>query len=411
MDNFYKLFLIPAALLLLVGCDTNNLNVGEPNEYLVSDSFVREITADQLTAFWQFIGVPEVQDFLDYDVRVYRIVYNTIDGNGNPIEASGAILVPNGIDNPGLLSVQHATIFSNDEAPSVDRNNPIQGIVSSTTRKAIFASAGYITFLPDYIGYGITNNQLHPYQQEQTLATASRDMVLAGLEFVAENDLADINQPVDMIGYSEGAYATLALAKLIENGPPIINIGQITMGAPIFDLTGTMDYIINNIDDQFECVSCYAYFLYTYHQIYDLPRPLGDYFNEPYASIIEDGLFSGENTSAFVRNQLPENLVELFTEEFIDRYLNNQEPELLAAVGENDIFYIPQAPVLLVHGDADGVAPIFNSDDFEARAMNQGKTNFTYIRPQGVTHGGGFVPWGLETMQLLTGQGKLLVKN
>lgn len=411
MYKIYNHLFFIVALLFLAGCDTNNVTVNDPNDYLVSDSFVRGISADQLATFWQFIGVPEVEEFLEYDVRVYRIVYNTVDGDGNPIEASGAILVPQGIDNPGLLSVQHATIFSNDEAPSVDRNNPVQGIVSSTTRKAIFASAGFITFLPDYIGYGITNDQLHPYQQEQTLATASRDMLLAGLEFVRNNDLGDINQPVDMIGYSEGAYATLALAKLIENGPSTINIGRITMGAPIFDLSGTMDYIINNIDEEFECVSCYAYFLYTYHQIYNFPRPLTDYFNEPYASAIEAGLFSGVNTSAEVRNQLPDSASELFTEAFIDRYLNNQEPELITAVGENDIFYIPDAPVLLVHGDADGVAPIFNSDDFEARAMNQGKTNFTYIRPQGVTHGGGFVPWGLETLQLLTGQGKLLVKK
>lgn len=403
-QNYFSMFCV-SSLLFIMSCDTNSGIDETPFEVLASESFNRTITQQQLEFFWSAAGQPEAIPYIKHDVRIYRVIYNTTDGNGQPIEASGAIMVPAGIDNPQLLSVQHATIFSNDEAPSVDRG------ISVATRKAIFASAGFITFLPDYLGYGVTSNILHPYQQEETLAKASYDMIRAGLEFVAANDLADINQPVNLTGYSEGAYATLALAKMIENGPGTINIGQLTMGAPIFDLSGTMDYIINNISQPMECVACYAYFLYTYHQIYELPHPLSDYFESPYDQRIAAGLFSGENSSDFVRSQLPDSGDELFTESFIQRYLDNEESEFVAAVTANNILYVPDAPVLLVHGDSDGVAPVFNSDDFELRAQNAGKTNLTYIRAEGVTHGTGFIPWGLETLNLLTGAGKLLVNN
>jgi pimeloyl-ACP methyl ester carboxylesterase len=399
MIRKYIFLLIVLSGLIVLSCDTSDNISDPPFEFLVSERFSRTITQQQLEFFWSVAAPAEIyqsiQSFIAHDVDLYRVVYNTVDGDGRPIEASGAILVPKGVNEPGLISLQHATIFSNDEAPSVDVG------ISVAARKAIFASAGYITFLPDYLGYGITENLLHPYQQESTLASASYDMLQAGLEFVQSKNLTTTSQPVNLMGYSEGAYATLALARLIETTNSGIELGLLSMGAPIFDLSGTMDYIIENITDPMECVACYAYFLYTYHQIYDLPRPLSDYFNAPYDQIIGDGLFSGENSSAEVTSQLPENGADLFTESFIQRYLNGDESALTAAVAANNILFVPAAPVLLVHGDDDGVAPVFNSDDFESRALNNNKNNLTYLREEGVTHGTGIFPWGLETLESL----------
>jgi pimeloyl-ACP methyl ester carboxylesterase len=392
--RIFLLFLISSALL--VSCDTGSSTENLPeNDFLVSDNFKRTITQQQLITFWTFAGVPEAEELISYDVDVHTVVYKTRDLEGNLIEASGAILVPQGIENPGLLSVQHATIFSNDEAPSVDIG------ISVTARKAIFASAGYITFLPDYLGYGISEDQLHPYQIESSLAETSFDMLLAGLEFIENRNLTDIAQPVNLIGYSEGAYASLALAKLIEENSPVVDIGLISMGAPIFDITSTLDDIISNPTATRECVPCYGYFLYTYHQLYEFPRPLSDYFNAPYDQLISEGLFNGEQSAQEVSESLPVSVSELFTDQFIQRYLDGEETELEQALTENDLLYVPEADVLLVHGNADTVAPIFNSDDFEQRALDAGKTNYTYIVEEGVNHTGGFIPWGFETLDAL----------
>jgi pimeloyl-ACP methyl ester carboxylesterase len=399
------LALIAPALFLFVSCDTKSSSADDPFSYLVSERFNRTVTQQQLEFFWNAAGQPEASQYISYDVEIYRIVYNTTDIEGRPVEASGAILVPKGIDNPGLMSIQHATIFSNDEAPSVDRG------ISVVARKSIFSSAGYIAFLPDYLGYGSTSSMLHPYQQKETLASASYDMIRAGMEFLELKGLPGEGEPLHLIGYSEGAYASLALAQKIETSGTGITLGLVSMGAPIFDLSATKDYIIDNIEEPMECVPCYAYFLYTYHQIYEFPRPLSDYFNSPYDQRIADGLFSGENSADFVRSQLPEGTDELFTHSFIQRYLDGGEPDLRAAVEANDIFYVPNADVFLVHGNADGVAPVFNSDDFEARALAAGKSNFEYLRPDGVTHGTGIFPWGLGTLDALGVRSRMVAAN
>jgi len=402
--KWQALFLL---LLFTLSCSDNN-NIEEPVfETLVSEAFNRTITQSSMEFFWNFVGEPDAALYINHDVDVYRIVYQTEDINGNSVEASGAVIVPVDATQPGLLSVQHATIFSNAEAPSVDATTN-----SATNRNAIFASAGNIVFLADYLGYGVTSNQPHPYQHQETLASASFDMILAGLEFLEANEIEWSGNTIDLIGYSEGAYATLALAQKMETGPSPLQPGLISMGAPIFDLSSTMDYVINNVDQPAECVACYAYFLQSYHDIYSFPRPLSDYFNSPYAERISDGLFDGSQSSAQVVSQLPEALTELFTESFIERYLNGEEDELESAVAENDLLYVPNAEVLLVHGDSDGVAPIFNSDEFEDRAMQSGKSNLTYIRPEGVNHTEGIFPWGLETLGRLGGASKqLLTQN
>lgn len=392
------LFLIlSTALILITSCDSSSTGTGlDEDAVLISSSSMRTITATQLQQLWGFLD-SDAASFAQYDVDLHSVVYRSTDGNGAPLDLSGVVMIPRDLDEPGIVSVQHATIFSNDEAPSVDRSSGTD--LSVATRKAIFATAGNILFLPDYIGYGVSEDLLHPYQQASTLASASYDMILAGLEFLEERGRGVSQPEIDMIGYSEGAYATLALAEYVAGRDAPFRTGLLSMGAPIFDITATMDDIIRNIDQPSECLPCYAYFLYTYHQIYDLPRPLSDYFRSPYDSVIEDGLFRGEFTNSQVRQQLPESGAELFTESFITRYLNGEEPELMAAVAENDLFYIPDEDLLLVHGDADGVAPIFNSDDFAARAEDRGKTNFDYLRESGVNHGNGIFPWGLATLE------------
>jgi pimeloyl-ACP methyl ester carboxylesterase len=396
-----QLFVITGCFIYIVaGCDTTDSFTDEPSEYLVSDDFSRTITAGQIESFWTLLGQPEASDFTLYGVDTYRIVYNTIDFEGRPVEASGAILVPKDAENPGILSVQHSTIFSNDEAPSVDRSPSIFE-PSVTTRKAIFASAGYIVFLPDYLGFGITRNYTHTYQHRQTLASASHDMVRAGMEFIEKKGFTEVNQPLHMAGYSEGAYATLALAEAIETSNSGPEPGLVSMGGGIFDLTATVDYTFQNIDQPTNCPACYAHFLFSYHEMYQFSRPLSDYFRPPYDQVIADGLFSGEFTSSHVRNQFTGNLRDLLQENFVERHLNGQEPEFEAALAENDLFYIPAAPTLLVHGEDDIIAPVFNSNDFNERAAAAGKSNLTYLRAEGVNHAGGITLWGMETLKKL----------
>lgn len=388
--------IIPCLALLAVSCDQTQIDDTLPG-ILVSEQFNRSITQQQLASFWAFAGQPEAADYAVYDVDIYRIVYKTTAFDGSAIEASGAILVPKETVEPGLLSVQHATIFNNDEAPSVDR----PGTISVTTRKALFASMGYITFLPDYLGYGATESMLHPYQHKNTLASASYDMILAGLEFIEKKNLTVSDYIVNMAGYSEGAYATLALAEFTSRINPPFETGLISMGAGIFNLSSTMDYLLTNIETMNECVACYAYFIYVFHTLYELPGTITQYFNSPYDEIVSAGLFEGDVSDSGLHSSLPGRTRELIRESFIEEYLNGGYEELRSALRENDIDFIPASPVIIAHGTADGVAPVFNSDQWHEKALLSGKTNSTYIRTEGATHTTAIFSWALETLNSL----------
>nr|QTX09161.1 hypothetical protein J1836_010915 [Thiothrix fructosivorans] len=57
-----------------------------------------------------------------YDVKQYRVTYQTVDGGGKLTTASGIIAIPQkpaGAKSP-LLSFQHGTVFLDKEAPSND---------------------------------------------------------------------------------------------------------------------------------------------------------------------------------------------------------------------------------------------------------------------------------------------------
>ncbi len=397
--KLFSVIFIAVLLAITAGCDTGDSisDPDRPEQYLVSSEKFRTITQQQLNFFWSQVGQSQAENYIAYDIDVYRIVYNTVGLNGDPIEASGAIMVPVGIENPGLLSVQHATILSNNEAPSVDNTLP-----SVITNKAIFAAQGYITFLPDYLGFGVTADLLHPYQHKETLASASYDMILAGMEFIENKNLTPSHYMMNMIGYSEGAFATLALAERVEMGNSPIIPGNISLGGGIFNLSGTAEYIMENIGDLSECVECYAYFIYAYHQIYELQNPLSYYFQYPHEEDISDGLFMGDYSGSYIRNTLPRESQNLFEEEFIQSYLNGGESDLREALTLNDLIYIPEAPVFLAHGTDDGVAPVFNSDELYEQARSAGKENITYIRPEGGTHSTTVFTWAIETLELLS---------
>src|SRR6056297_2843483 len=129
--KYFKWQALTLLLLFTLSCSDNN-NIDEPVfETLVSEDFNRTITQSSMEFFWVTLaGQPDAATYINHNVDVYRIVYRTEDIDGNSIEASGAILVPVDAPQPGLLSIQHETIFSNAEGPSVDSTEN-----SATTRK------------------------------------------------------------------------------------------------------------------------------------------------------------------------------------------------------------------------------------------------------------------------------------
>ncbi len=137
-------------------------------------------------------------------VDIHRIYYRTTDPKGNPLKATGLVIVPTiKIPSYPWISLQHVTITGDAQAPS---NKPEEGIFE--------ASQGFVTVVADQIGYGGSVGTLHPYLYKNAYPKILVEMLRAARTFAAAND---INLgPLFLRGYSEGGYATMALQKAIE---------------------------------------------------------------------------------------------------------------------------------------------------------------------------------------------------
>ncbi|WP_190811315.1 alpha/beta fold hydrolase [Flagellimonas sp. S3867] len=286
------------------------------------------------------------------DIKVYKITYNTIDVDGNNIIVSGLVIIPkNSVDLP-LVSYQHGTLLTDDDAPSSYNTEKLATLFAMT-----LASANYAVIMPDYLGYGVSRNYPHPFQHRKTLGSTSYDMIRAvkeGLNFV---DNLIINDKLFITGYSEGGFATLALQKHIEEN----SILEVTMSAPASGVYNSsaffQEMMLLNEDYNYPGLAMWVFD--SYDRIYNLNRDWSDYINEPYATIIEDV----SHPFDFFSTDISKNPQDLYTEEFRNGLVNGSDIEFLNIISDNDVFnWTPNYPITFFYGTDDNLVFPLNSE-------------------------------------------------
>lgn len=384
-------------LLGVIAVSCSEENPGPPYEpqYLESYTTITTLTKEEIQASINTGGLfpPAVSAFVQFGVRAVRINYYTTGLNGEPLIASGALLVPISNEALPVLSFQHGTLANASEAPSLFQS-------TYTDQLTFFASTGFITALPDYIGYGATANLEHPYEHRATLATATRDMLRASYEYFKVEGLKEPDDRLFLTGYSEGGFATMATIKLMqeEHGDEF-NITAATVGAGAYNKTATAEYVISSNENQ-EYINTFVWVLDVYNRIYpQLQRPYSHYFNEPYASQIEQN-------GVFTPIELNPSL--LFKSSFIESVLDGTDTQMLSALGDNDCYdWKPEFPIRLYHGDADRLVPYLNSQTAYEAMVAQGTPDIELIPQAGGTHETGIEPYIMGTFTFFFGiQGK-----
>jgi len=322
----------------------------ERGEIIQSNS-LKTYTPDNIQQILDTSGV-QLPLVLNYDVEVLSVNYYTVDGSGKEIVASGAFFIPQGVDNLPLLSVQHGTQTKRNLVASVSPNNSTEGVIGLVT-----ASMGYVTLVPDYPGFGVSD-VMHPYMHAESLTACVIDFMRAGKSYSSANSIM-LDGDIFLSGYSEGGYVTLITQKIIEEdyADEFSIISVAPMAGP-YDLKGMSDSIFQDLS--YSTPAYVAFFLTSYNEIYEWNR-LDDFFKAPYASLMP-GLFNGSKTWGEIVNQLPATLSEMMNPAFIADYNNGNEADVMAALQENTLLdWTPQAPIHFFHGDADNVVPIQNT--------------------------------------------------
>lgn len=184
-----------------------------------------------------------ISAFDNRKIRSYSGTYRSVDENGDSIVLSGRIVLPADGKVSRIMLVSHYTIGANYETPS-----------NSVPLESIFAARGLAVFAPDYIGYGITSDRIHPYLCSDVTAKNVVDMYFAGRNFLDAVGLSPKYDDIFLLGYSQGGAVTMSVAHEIEwYHYADIAVRLVMCGGGPYDICATYDKLIDDDLTDYPC--------------------------------------------------------------------------------------------------------------------------------------------------------------
>ncbi len=361
-------------------------------ELFVKADSVTTLSQGQLQSLATAIGFGAFTPQLKYAVTFRRFLYKTTY-QGQLMQVSGMLAVPLRTPAPpALLSAQHGTMFRYADAPS---NFP-----ATFTGFELFASTGFVTLIPDYIGLGVSNNTRQTFYDKPTSAGTVVDMIKAAQYYLGRQKVA-LNPHLFLVGYSEGGYVTLAAQQQIETNPqPGLTLTAAAAGAGGYDLPGMLNGVATATT--YATPAFLALFLQAYNTTYAWNRPLTDFFQAPYATQLP-GLLDGTKARPDIDAALTTSPVALFTPAFYAGLTSaSGEPVLKQKLQDNSFAgWAPKSPTRLYHGTADASVFYQTSVTTFARFQAAGATNVAFLPIAGGTHESSVAPMMADALPWL----------
>lgn len=292
--------------------------------------------------------------YKNYSVNAVKVIYNTIDGKGNPTFASGVVFLPvvSSTTFMPVFSYLHGTLTRDLDAPSY-----LMGLESAIGW--IMAMDGYISVLPDYLGLG-DGPGFHPYQHAGSEATASIDMLTAAM-LLCESTLTKPNGDLYLSGYSQGAHAALATQSEIQKNPlPGLTLRKTVAGSGAYSLSAVQKkYIFDH--PEYPSPSFLPYLLLGYQEVYgNLYSDIGQVFTSTYQSI--PALFNGLQTVDQINAQLPALWKTMFVPAYLWNIQYNYFHPVNSALRKNDVInWKPKSDLHLYYCTCDELVAVENS--------------------------------------------------
>lgn len=138
----------------------------------------------------------------------------------------------------GIVLDNHYTIASNAECPSLAGGSDISKMIGGS----------FCVVSADYIGYGTTVNQLHPYLNHEVCARNSIDLARVAIDILTKSNVTGMKMV--NLGYSQGAAVALAVHREIEKKGLAKELGFVGTwcGDGPYDVEATAKYYLANAD-------------------------------------------------------------------------------------------------------------------------------------------------------------------
>ena len=295
----------------------------------------------------------------------FPVVYWSTDPQGDSLLVSGRVYLPKQRYLNGIMIGCHYTITSNMEAPS-----------NMLSMESLFTMKGYAVIMPDYVGYGLSRDKVHPYLHWRSAAKTAVDLLNCMPELL---EYYGYSYPIDVVvtGYSQGGAVALGVTRMLEEVDSIWIVRKLYAGAGPYDPAGT--YLYSMERNEMGIPAAIPLIVMGLSDAYDLEFELEDFFLEPLLSNYEEWVLSKEYTVGDINYLMGSTVMtELMTEEALD--MDNPLADMLYEVllWNSNVGYDLRSPAYFLHSIDDEVVPILNTINLQEQMPDESGKTYDY---------------------------------
>ena len=298
----------------------------------------------------------------------FPVAYWSQTPQGDSLLVSGRVYLPKYRILNGIIIANHYTMTADEEVPS-----------NRISMEMVYLLKGYAVIMPDYVGYGLSRDELHPYLHWRSAAQTAVDLLNCMPELL---DYYGYSYPKDVVvtGYSQGGAVALGVARMIEENYHQENdwsVRKLYAGAGPYDPAGT--YLFSMERNEMGIPAAIPLIVMGLNDAYDLGFTLDEFFLEPLLSNYEDWVGSKEYTVGQINQLMGSTIMsELMTEDALS--LDNPQADMLYEVllWNSNVGYDLQAPAYFLHSLEDEVVPLLNSINLEEQMPDKEEKTFDF---------------------------------
>lgn len=308
-----------------------------------------------------------VQQLLKYgnQNRVIEIVgtYPSMTSDFDNITLSGKVMLPKGRRPKRMILVSHYTVCSNVEAPS-----------NCFSLEGVLVKLGYGLIIPDYIGYGITANEVHPYLVMELTAQNVLDMYLAVRPWLKAVGMEPENDDIYLMGYSQGGANTMAVECLIETeysdpkDSEYVKIHRVFAGGGPYDVKATYERFV--VTDTASYPVAVPLVLQGMIKGNNLDIKMNDIMQDWIYNNLDEWINSKKYTSGQINKLIGTKVTHNILTEMGMKQTSDKVAELYKAMTINSITsynWTPEASVYMMHSMDDETVPFTNATNAKSK--------------------------------------------
>jgi pimeloyl-ACP methyl ester carboxylesterase len=297
----------------------------------------------------------------------FPVAYWSTNPQGDSLLVSGRVYLPKSRYLNGIVVANHYTMTSDAEVPS-----------NMLSMESVFAMKGYAVILPDYIGYGLSRNEVHPYLHWRSAAQTAVDLLNCMPTLLA---YYGYSYPTDIVisGYSQGGAVALGVARMIEEMQHDSGIDwtirKLYAGAGPYDPAATYLYSLER--DTMGIPAAIPLIVMGLSDAYEMGFEVEDFFLEPLRTHYEEWVLSKDYTVEQI-NQMMGSIVmsELMTPEVLDPEDPLAEMLYEVLLQNSNVGYDLQCPAYFLHSIDDEVVPLINSENLIAEMPDDSRISY-----------------------------------